>query len=106
MYRLKRKKGETGRGTIWLGIAPKGIQIYEDKESLNEAPNTTTSPTLPGVTGYKHHFTTFLWPSIKKLYFEKKKFEIRSIGLHDVARKFTYFTENDERSKYLLQMCR
>ena len=38
------------------------------------------------------------------MYFEKKKFEIRSIGLHDVARKFTYFTENDERSKYLLQV--
>lgn len=37
--------------------------------------------------------------------FQKKKFEIRTIGTPE-GRKFTYYTGSDERSKYLLHLCR
>ena len=37
--------------------------------------------------------------------FQKKKFEIRSVGA-PAGRKFTYYTESDIKSKYLLTLSR
>ena len=37
--------------------------------------------------------------------FQKKKFEIRAVGSPE-GRKFTYYTGSDDRSKYLLSLCR
>ncbi|KAK3600905.1 hypothetical protein CHS0354_013282 [Potamilus streckersoni] len=86
-YRLKKRKTDK-TWNAWLGICAKGIQIYEDQDD-----------------GFKDLISTFLWPDIGKLTFDKKKFEIRSLG-SPAGRKFAYYTECDSKSKYLLSICR
>ncbi|XP_063426445.1 uncharacterized protein LOC134710159 [Mytilus trossulus] len=86
-YRLKKRKTDKN-WNAWLGICAKGIEIYEEvDESL------------------KNLISTFLWPDIGKLFFEKKKFEIRAAGAPE-GRKFAYYTDCDTKSKYLLQLCK
>ncbi|KAL4237397.1 FERM domain-containing protein 6 [Mactra antiquata] len=86
-YRLRKKKTDKS-WNAWLGICAKGIEIYEDLED-----------------GFKDLISTFLWPDIGKLTFDKKKFEIRSVGT-PAGRKFTYYTDSDVKSKYLLTLSR
>ncbi|KAJ9594413.1 hypothetical protein L9F63_014138, partial [Diploptera punctata] len=87
LYRLKRKKQETGQGSVWLAICAKGIEIYEE----NSAKSLTA---------------TFLWNNIGKLIFDRKKFEIRALNWPASGEKFTYYTNSDEKSKHLLFLCR
>lgn len=42
---------------------------------------------------------------IIKWYLQKKKFEIRAAGSPE-GRKFSYYTDCDTKSKYLLQLCK
>ncbi|CAE1284780.1 unnamed protein product [Acanthosepion pharaonis] len=86
-YRMKKKKTDK-IWNAWLGICPKGVEIYEEMKG-----------------NFKNLLSTFLWPDIEKLYFDKKKFEIRSVGRPE-GRKFTYYTESDAKSKYILSICR
>ncbi|OWF53755.1 uncharacterized protein LOC110445987 [Mizuhopecten yessoensis] len=86
-YRLRKRKTDK-RWNAWLGICARGIEIYEELEGH-----------------LKDLISTFLWPDIGKLYFDKKKFEIRSVG-NPAGRKFTYYTDCDHTSKYLLYICR
>ncbi|XP_053395461.1 protein expanded-like [Mercenaria mercenaria] len=86
-YRLRKKKTDKA-WNAWLGICAKGIEIYEDLDD-----------------GFKDLISTFLWPDIGKLTFDKKKFEIRSVGTPS-GRKFTYYTDSDVKSKYLLTLSR
>ncbi|KAH3847905.1 protein expanded-like [Dreissena polymorpha] len=86
-YRLRKKKTDK-TWNAWLGVCAKGIEIYEDMDD-----------------GFKNLISTFLWPDIGKLTFDKKKFEIRSVGM-PAGRKFTYYTESDVKSKYLLTFSR
>ncbi|GAB1597483.1 flocculation protein FLO11-like [Argonauta hians] len=86
-YRLKKKKTDK-IWNAWLGICPKGVEIYEEMTE-----------------DFKSLLSTFLWPDIEKLYFDKKKFEIRSVGKPE-GRKFTYYTDSDAKSKYILSICR
>lgn len=86
-YRLKKRKTDKN-WNAWLGICAKGIEIYEE-------------------VGYslKNLISTFLWPDIGKLLFDKKKFKIRADGSPE-GREFAYYTDCDTKSKYLLQLCK
>ncbi|XP_069118982.1 protein expanded-like [Argopecten irradians] len=86
-YRLRKRKTDK-RWNAWLGICARGIEIYEELEGH-----------------LKDLISTFLWPDIGKLYFDKKKFEVRWVG-NPAGRKFTYYTDCDNTSKYLLYICR
>jgi FERM domain-containing protein 6 len=97
MYRLFRHS--TGHShvshasdRIWLGICSTGVHLFEQDRS--------------GPSGFflRSQLSTFAWPDIGKLFFEKRKFEIRSIGYP--IRKFTYFTCSEEMAKHLLWLCR
>lgn len=79
MFRMKSNKNENGVGTISLSIYAKGIKIT----------NENSQP------------VTFLWPTIGKLSFDRKKFEIRS-----GETKITLYSANDDKNKLLLALCR
>ncbi|CAH1791696.1 unnamed protein product [Owenia fusiformis] len=83
-YQLRKRKNDP-LPNLWMGITSKGIDILE--ESRN---------------GFKDTISSLLWPSIGKLNFVKKKFEIRVVGS---SQKYIYYTGSDERSKYLLSLC-
>ncbi|XP_021702721.1 protein expanded [Aedes aegypti] len=79
VFRMKQNKNETGMGSVSLSIYAKGIRIAAD--------NSTA--------------TTFNWPSIGKLSFDRKKFEIRS-----GETKITLYSVNDDKNKMILALCR
>ena len=81
IFKLRSTKHEStiNGGTIMLTVFSNGIQITPD--------NNPTS--------------TFLWTSIEKLSFERKRFEMRTN--HE---KLTLYTTNEEKSKLLWQLCR
>uniref|UniRef100_A0A6B2EC04 Putative membrane-associated protein tyrosine phosphatase ptp-bas n=1 Tax=Phlebotomus kandelakii TaxID=1109342 RepID=A0A6B2EC04_9DIPT len=79
MFRMKSTKNDACPGSVWLAVYAKGIKIMGDTSLA----------------------TTFLWPTISKLSFERKKFEIRSGD-----NKITLFASSDEKNKMLLALCR
>ncbi|XP_055644913.1 protein expanded [Toxorhynchites rutilus septentrionalis] len=79
VFRMKQSKNETGLGSVSLSIYAKGIRIAVD--------NATA--------------TIFNWPSIGKLSFDRKKFEIRSGDS-----KITLYSVNDDKNKMILALCR
>ncbi|GFN94468.1 Ferm domain containing 6 [Plakobranchus ocellatus] len=86
LYTVRKRKSDKACNT-WLAVCAKGVEIYEDD------------------AGYKNHISTFLWKDIGKLYFDKKKFEIRSVQSAG-GRRFMYYTDCDIKSKYLLNIAR
>ncbi|XP_041779922.1 protein expanded [Anopheles merus] len=80
VFRMKQSKNETGLGTVALSIYAKGIRIAQDGSSAA---------------------TTFQWPHIGKLSFDRKKFEIRSGDS-----KITLYSTNDDKNKMILALCR
>uniref|UniRef100_A0A8D8KBG7 Protein expanded n=3 Tax=Culex pipiens TaxID=7175 RepID=A0A8D8KBG7_CULPI len=78
-FRMKQSKNEPGLGSVSLSIYAKGIRIALD--------NSTA--------------TTFNWPSIGKLSFDRKKFEIRSGD-----NKIILYSANDDKNKMILALCR
>ncbi|XP_037957421.1 protein expanded [Teleopsis dalmanni] len=81
-YRMRRSKSENGPGDSWIGVYAKGIKIICGDDNSQKQ-------------------VTFLWPSISKLSFERKKFEIRSEG-----KKITLYATSDEKNKMLLMLCK
>lgn len=79
IFRLRVSKQEVLPGSILLAVCAHGVKVYPDNNPAS----------------------TFLWGSIGKLSFERKKFEIRT-G-HE---KLTLYTTCDEKSKLLLALCR
>lgn len=79
VFRLRANKHEIIPGSIILAVCAHGIRVCPDNNPAS----------------------TFLWGSIGKLSFERKKFEIRT-G-HE---KLTLYTSSDEKSKLLLALCR
>lgn len=79
VFRLRANKNESLPGSIELAICAQSVKVCPDNNPAS----------------------TFLWGSIGKLSFEKKKFEIRT-G-HE---KLTLYTSSDEKSKLLLALCR
>uniref|UniRef100_A0A0B7AQ35 FERM domain-containing protein n=1 Tax=Arion vulgaris TaxID=1028688 RepID=A0A0B7AQ35_9EUPU len=85
-YMVRKHKNDKHCNT-WLAICARGVEIYEDD------------------AGYKSQVSTFMWRDIGKLYFDKKKFEIRSVQSAG-GRRFIYYTDCDIKSKYLLSISR
>ncbi|XP_022918541.1 protein expanded [Onthophagus taurus] len=79
VFRLRASKAEVAPGSIMLAVCAKGLRVCPD----NNPPST------------------FLWSSIAKLSFERKKFEIRTN--HE---KLTLYTTSDEKSRLLLALCK
>ncbi|KAJ8918542.1 hypothetical protein NQ315_013047, partial [Exocentrus adspersus] len=79
IFRLKASKSEPVPGSILLAVCPRGLKVCPE----NNPPSI------------------FLWSSIGKLSFERKKFEIRT-G-HE---KLTLYTTSDEKSRLLLSLCK
>ncbi|XP_063700139.1 protein expanded [Culicoides brevitarsis] len=79
IFRMRANKNETGNGSVQLVIYAKGIKIFMEN----------------------HATTTFLWPGITKLSFDRKKFEIRS-----GENKILLYSANDDKNKMLLALCR
>ena len=59
---------------------------------------------LNNVCYLRSKLSTFNWSDIEKLFFDKKKFEIRSNGYP--SRRFTYYAATDEMAKNLLWLCK
>ncbi|XP_038215120.1 protein expanded [Zerene cesonia] len=78
-YRLKHSKSETEPGTVWLLVTAKGIKILPDN-----GPSSN-----------------FIWSSIGKLSFDRKKFEIRT-----EEGKITLYSSSEEKCKYLFALCK
>ncbi|KAI4460586.1 ferm domain (protein4.1-ezrin-radixin-moesin) family [Holotrichia oblita] len=79
VFRLRASKAEIAPGSIMLAVCATGLRVCPD----NNPPST------------------FLWSSIAKLSFERKKFEIRTN--HE---KLTLYTTSDEKSRLLLALCK
>ncbi|XP_057669924.1 protein expanded [Diorhabda carinulata] len=79
VFRLKASKSEPAPGSLLLAVCPRGLKVCPE----NNPPSI------------------FLWSSIGKLSFERKKFEIRT-G-HE---KLTLYTSSDEKSRLLLSLCK
>lgn len=79
VFRLRASKAEATPGSLLLAVCARGLRVCPD----NNPPST------------------FLWSSISKLSFERKKFEIRTC--HE---KLTLYTTSDEKSRLLLALCR
>ncbi|XP_030565525.1 protein expanded [Drosophila novamexicana] len=76
-FRMRLAKSEVGVGSAWFVIYARGIKILASEPS------------------------TFLWPNITKLSFERKKFEIRS-----GESRITLYAASDEKNKMLLTLCK
>lgn len=76
---MRANKQESVPGSITLAVCAHGIKVCPDNNPAS----------------------TFLWGSIGKLSFERKKFEIRTS--HE---KLTLYTTSDEKSKLMLSLCR
>lgn len=77
--RLRASKSEPSPGSLLLAVCAKGLRVCPE----NNPPSI------------------FLWSSISKLSFERKKFEIRTS--HE---KLTLYTTSDEKSRLLLALCK
>ncbi|XP_013142655.1 PREDICTED: uncharacterized protein LOC106106603 [Papilio polytes] len=78
-YRLKQTKTESEPGTVWLLVTAKGIKIIPDSGPVSN----------------------FIWSSIGKLSFDRKKFEIRT-----ERGKITLYSSSEEKCKYLFSLCK
>ncbi|VVC93871.1 unnamed protein product [Leptidea sinapis] len=78
-YRLKQSKSEVEPGTVWLLVTAKGIKILPDNGSSSD----------------------FVWSSIGKLSFDRKKFEIRT-----EEGKITLYSSSEDKCKYLFALCK
>lgn len=79
LFKMKLTKAEMGVGSVWFIIYAKGIKVY----------------------GEDYPTTTFHWPNISKLSFERKKFEIR-YG----ENKTVLYSNNDDKNKMLFSLCK
>lgn len=79
VFKLRASKTELAPGSLLVAVCAKGLRVCPD----NNPPST------------------FLWSSISKLSFERKKFEIRTC--HE---KLTLYTTSDEKSRLLLSLCK
>lgn len=89
-------------GKVWLAISATAVQLFEQDKQIfiNKSANSSfldlnTNDQLPDQTSttvcyLRSKLSTFVWADIEKLFFDKKKFEIRSKGYP--TRTFTYYT--------------
>lgn len=80
VFRLRASKAENAPGSLTLAVCARGLRVCQENNP---------------------HPSVFLWSSIGKLSFERKKFEIRT-G-HE---KLTLYTTSDDKSRLLLNLCK
>lgn len=80
VFRLRASKSEVAPGSLLLAVCARGLRVCQENNP---------------------HPSVFLWSSIGKLSFERKKFEIRT-G-HE---KLTLYTTSDDKSRLLLNLCK
>lgn len=79
VFRMKLSKTECGSGSIWFIVYAKGIKVLGDN----------------------YQTTTFFWPNITKLSFERKKFEIKYGD-----DKTVLYSSSDIKNKALFALCK
>lgn len=79
IFKMKLTKNETGPGSVWFIVYAKGIKIL----------------------GENYQTTTFMWPNISKLCFERKKFEIKFGDCKTVL-----YSASDLKNKKLFSLCK
>ncbi|OTF77761.1 FERM domain-containing protein, partial [Euroglyphus maynei] len=95
MVSNKKASSTTLSGDTWLAITITGLMIYAaDSLPTSQICNRRL----------KTRISFFPWSDIGKLSFDKKKFEIRSIGPQ--SRKFIYYTGSEEMARFLLWFSR
>jgi len=91
LYKLNNKKATT---EVWLGICTTGVEINAEEDRSHSKISAKQ----------KTRISFFKWSDIGKLYFEKKKFEIRSTAYP--IRKFTYYANSEDMARHLLWLCK
>ncbi|CAG2162344.1 unnamed protein product [Oppiella nova] len=99
LYRLKNK---TATSEVWVGICTTGVEINSEEQRISTI--HTNSHSSHPCAKQKTRISYFTWADIGKLYFDKKKFEIRSTGYP--IRKFTYYANTEEMARHLLWLCK
>lgn len=79
IFKMKLTKNETGPGSVWFIVYAKGIKIF----------------------GENYQTTTFMWPNISKLCFERKKFEIKFGDCKTVL-----YSASEIKNKKLFSLCK
>ena len=99
LYKLKNK---TGSAEVWIGICTTGVEINSEEQRISSI--HTNSHSSHTCAKQKTRISYFVWADIGKLYFDKKKFEIRSIGYP--VRKFTYYASTEDMARHMLWLCK
>ncbi len=94
LYKLKNKRATN---EVWLGICTTGVEINAEEQRISSSHSDTLAK-------QKTRISFFAWADIGKLYFEKKKFEIRSTVYP--IRKFTYYADSEDMARHLLWLCK
>ncbi|XP_054154392.1 moesin/ezrin/radixin homolog 1-like [Oppia nitens] len=99
LYRMRNK---TTASDVWIGICTTGVEINSEEQRISSI--HTNSHSSHTCAKQKTRISYFTWSDIGKLYFDKKKFEIRSIG--PSVRKFTYYASSEDAARHLLWLCK
>ncbi|CCD68260.2 Protein kinase domain-containing protein [Caenorhabditis elegans] len=75
---------DTG-SSLWIGIMPRGISIYEQQGGAREV------------------IAEHVWPQTQTLQFDKKRFVIVAVGAHDEQIESTFYTDHHSKSSYFVR---
>ncbi|EFP10180.1 CRE-FRM-5 protein [Caenorhabditis remanei] len=75
---------DTG-SSLWIGIMPRGISIYEQQGGAREV------------------IAEHIWPQTQTLQFDKKRFVIVAVGSHDQQIESTFYTDHHSKSSYFVR---
>lgn len=75
---------DTG-STLWIGIMPRGISIYEQQGGAREV------------------IAEHIWPQTQTLQFDKKRFVIVAVGSHEQQIESTFYTDHHSKSSYFVR---
>ncbi|CAI5449532.1 unnamed protein product [Caenorhabditis angaria] len=85
--------------SLWIGIMPKGIAIYEQKNQ--DAPNIYMITARQ--SGIRDLIAEHLWPSTQTLQFDKKRFVIVAVGMANEQIESTFYTDHHSKSSYFVR---
>lgn len=75
---------DTG-SSLWIGIMPRGISIYEQQGGAREV------------------IAEHVWPQTQTLQFDKKRFVIVAVGSHEEQIESTFYTDHHTKSSYFVR---
>ncbi|CAD6200190.1 unnamed protein product, partial [Caenorhabditis auriculariae] len=95
LHRVFRTKPTTSHGaspfdpdtgsSLWIGILPRGIRIYEEQGGAREL------------------LAEHLWPQTQTLQFDKKRFVIVALGVTEEQMESTFYTDHHTKSAYFVK---